>query len=151
MPQEEREAEQESGEDSDEWTDEEDADTPIDELDPFMLFSNTLQQLQTQNPGRFQVGTLTLGLSTPKALSRLPCAFLSYASHVLLCTRKTIALAHKRKDASSAYSTYGAGCLLLLRILLGEAHKTYLRLKSCKRLCASCACRALDGFASCCR
>ena len=58
MPQEEREAEQESGEDSDEWTDEEDADTPIDELDPFMLFSNTLQQLQTQNPGRFQVGTL---------------------------------------------------------------------------------------------
>ena len=60
MPQEEREAEQESGEDSDEWTDEEDADTPIDELDPFMLFSNTLQQLQTQNPGRFQVGTQTL-------------------------------------------------------------------------------------------
>ena len=60
MPQEEREAEQESDEDSDEWTDEEDADTPIDELDPFMLFSNTLQQLQTQNPGRFQVSPQAL-------------------------------------------------------------------------------------------
>eukprot|EP00891_Asterochloris_glomerata_P009638 jgi/Astpho2/9638/fgenesh1_pm.00146_%23_24_t len=62
---EEREAEQESGEDSDEWTDEEDADTPIDELDPFMLFSNTLQQLQTQNPGRFQA--LTSGLPQDRA------------------------------------------------------------------------------------
>lgn len=52
----EREAEEGLSDSSDEWTDEEDADTVIDNIDPFIFFSNTLQQLQMHVPARVQVG-----------------------------------------------------------------------------------------------
>ena len=50
----ERHAEEESSEE-DEWSDEEDTDTPIDSIDPFVVFADTVRQLQAAGSPRFQV------------------------------------------------------------------------------------------------
>ena len=49
----ERHADEESSED--EWSDEEDTDTPIDSIDPFVVFADTVRQLQAAGSPRFQV------------------------------------------------------------------------------------------------
>lgn len=49
----ERHADEESSED--EWSDEEDTDTPIDSIDPFIVFADTVRQLQAAGSPRFQV------------------------------------------------------------------------------------------------
>lgn len=49
----ERHADEESSED--EWSDAEDTDTPIDSIDPFIVFADTVKQLQTSASSRFQV------------------------------------------------------------------------------------------------
>lgn len=49
----ERHADEESSED--EWSDAEDTDTPIDCIDPFVVFADTVKQLQTSASPRFQV------------------------------------------------------------------------------------------------
>ncbi len=49
----ERHADEESSED--EWSDEEDTDTPIDSIDPFTVFADTVRQLQAAGSPRFQV------------------------------------------------------------------------------------------------
>ena len=42
--------------DEDEWSDEEDTDTPIDSVDPFVVFADAIRQLQVSGASRFQVG-----------------------------------------------------------------------------------------------
>ncbi len=49
----ERHADEESSED--EWSDVEDTDTPIDSIDPFIVFADTVRQLQAAGSPRFQV------------------------------------------------------------------------------------------------
>jgi len=49
----ERHADEESSED--EWSDVEDTDTPIDSIDPFIVFADTIRQLQAAGSPRFQV------------------------------------------------------------------------------------------------
>ena len=41
--------------DEDEWSDEEDTDTPIDDIDPFIVFADAVRQLQSSGSPRFQV------------------------------------------------------------------------------------------------
>lgn len=62
----ERHADEESSED--EWSDAEDTDTPIDSIDPFVVFADTVKQLQTSAIPRFQVPTLACaGLASSAA------------------------------------------------------------------------------------
>lgn len=56
MNQGERHADEESSED--EWSDAEDTDTPIDSIDPFVVFADAVRQLQTSAIPRFQVPIL---------------------------------------------------------------------------------------------
>ena len=41
--------------DEDEWSDEEDTDTPLDDIDPFVVFAEAVRQLQASGAPRFQV------------------------------------------------------------------------------------------------
>lgn len=41
--------------DEDEWSDEEDTDTPLDDIDPFVVFAEAVRQLQASGAARFQV------------------------------------------------------------------------------------------------
>ena len=46
-----------------EWTEEEDASTPLDPVDPFIAFADSLEGLRIHNPRRLQVNS---GLATYK-------------------------------------------------------------------------------------
>jgi len=45
---------EESEEDEDDWTEDEDVSTPLDPIDPFVAFADTLASLQRHMPARFQ-------------------------------------------------------------------------------------------------
>ncbi|DBB04276.1 hypothetical protein WJX77_005934 [Trebouxia sp. C0004] len=62
----ERHADEESSED--EWSDEEDTDTPIDSIDPFIVFADTVRQLQAAGSPRFQALTQNMDGATQAAL-----------------------------------------------------------------------------------
>ena len=49
---------EESDDDEGEWTEEEDASTPLDPIDPFIAFADTLEGLRLQDPARLQVHPL---------------------------------------------------------------------------------------------
>lgn len=53
--------------DEDEWSDEEDVDTPIDSIDPFVVFAETIRQLQGSGAPRFQVWVCMLALAVTAA------------------------------------------------------------------------------------
>ena len=42
-------------ESDDEWTDEEEDSAPLDNVDPFVFFADSLHSVQSQMPARFQV------------------------------------------------------------------------------------------------
>ena len=46
---------EESEDDEDDWTEDEDVSTPLDPIDPFVAFADTLASLQQHMPGRFEV------------------------------------------------------------------------------------------------
>ena len=100
----ERHAEEESP-DEDEWSDQEDTDTPIDDVDPFVIFADAIRQLQLSSATRFRVRpavsrSATFGIKYRQQL--LPClltcsiACLDKAGH---CTGQCSQLCKSTCDA----------------------------------------------------
>ncbi len=46
----------EESDSDDEWTDNEEDSAPLDDVDPFVFFADSLRSVQSQMPARFQVG-----------------------------------------------------------------------------------------------
>ncbi|KAL3141839.1 hypothetical protein ABBQ32_004507 [Trebouxia sp. C0010 RCD-2024] len=65
----ERHADEESSED--EWSDAEDTDTPIDSIDPFIVFADTIRQLQASAAPRFQALTHRMDAASQIALQSI--------------------------------------------------------------------------------
>lgn len=76
--------------DEDEWSDEEDVDTPIDNIDPFVVFADTVRQLQASGAPRLQVRQQSLFLSRAQNLSAV-CHYAEICCvHLLLCHQHVV-------------------------------------------------------------
>lgn len=62
---------EESDDEEAEWTEEEDASTPLDPIDPFIAFADTLEGLRLQDPARLQVHSIPK-INTLKSLCEHP-------------------------------------------------------------------------------
>ncbi len=56
----------------DEWTDNEEDAAPLDDIDPFMLFADTLHNMQAHMPHRFQVPPLHPGCTCSQSKCQRP-------------------------------------------------------------------------------